>query len=354
MIKTICFAVILLIAEVMQGQTRDSASCCCTQTNFAPAGIMTDHVHEKGKFGIAYAYMDMQMRGNASGSSMLSDEQVYAHNYMMAPGRMNMQMHMLMLMYGITDRFTVMAMPSFIQNNMSMHMMPMQMMNMPGMTMERYNGMPASSAASGLGDTRLYALYNFLSGCKRRLVAGIGLSFPTGNISAKGATVQSANDVLPYNMQLGTGTFDVLPSLVYAANLTDKLSLGLSANANIKNGVNSHTYAFGNEYAFSSWVSYKSVKWMSVSLRAEGYLQERIYGYDAQVQLSSLNDPSANKYNYGGRRVNAYAGLSFRLPLAGTTESLLMLEYGRTAWQNVNGVQMPLKSVISARVQFNF
>lgn len=93
---------------------------------------------------------------------------------------------------------------------------------------------------------------------------------------------------------------------------------------------------------------------MSVSLRAEGYLQERIYGYDAQVQLSSLNDPSANKYNYGGRRVNAYAGLSFRLPLAGTTESLLMLEYGRTAWQNVNGVQMPLKSVISARVQFNF
>ncbi|HXU28690.1 MAG TPA: hypothetical protein VN698_15785, partial [Bacteroidia bacterium] len=207
------FNVLLLVAllqtfVVNAVERKDSTQCssnCCNPDAVAPAGIMTDHVHEKGKFAIAYSYMNMTMQGNQMGTKSVSDATIF-NNYMMATNRMNMQMHMLMPMYGLTDRFTVMAMLSYNINNMSMHMMPMQSMNMPGMTMTDYKSMPTKMNSSGLGDTKIYALYNVLPSCNHRLVAGLGLSLPTGNIRVKGATMQSNSDVLPYCMQLGTGT----------------------------------------------------------------------------------------------------------------------------------------------------
>ena len=46
-----------------QDSTLCNSSCCCKpDAALAPAGIMVDHVHEKGKFGIAYGYMNMAMR----------------------------------------------------------------------------------------------------------------------------------------------------------------------------------------------------------------------------------------------------------------------------------------------------
>lgn len=235
------FNVLLLVAllqtlVVYSTERRDSTKCsfsCCRPDAFAPAGVMTDHVHDKGDFSIAYSYMDMAMQGNQIGTKAVSDATIF-NTYMMVTNRMNMQMHMLMPMYGVTDRFTLMAMLSYNVNNMSMHMVPMQsMMNMPGMTMADYNNMPTTMKSSGLGDTKIYALYNVLPACNSRLVAGMGLSLPTGSINAKGATMQSTNDVLPYSMQLGTGTYNLLPSLVYVGQGIH-LSWGAAFNANIK------------------------------------------------------------------------------------------------------------------------
>src|SRR6185437_10714436 len=106
--------------------------------------------HDKGKFAIAYSFMDMAMQGNQSGTKQVSDATVF-NTYMMATNRMNMQMHMLMPMYGITERLTVMAMLSYNINTMSMHMMPVQSMSMPGMTMTDYNSMPTRMNSSVLG-----------------------------------------------------------------------------------------------------------------------------------------------------------------------------------------------------------
>ncbi len=102
-----------------QDSTKCDGFCCCRPDALAPAGIMVDHVHEKGKFGIAYGYMNMAMQGNQSGTSSVSNTAVWT-NYTVAPAKMNMQMHMLMPMYGITNRLTVMAMINYNINTMTM------------------------------------------------------------------------------------------------------------------------------------------------------------------------------------------------------------------------------------------
>jgi hypothetical protein len=355
------FNVLLLVAllqtfVVNSAERRDSTKCsfsCCRPDAFAPAGIMTDHVHCKGNFSIAYSYMNMTMQGNQIGTRVVNDATIF-NNYMMATNRMNMQMHMLMPMYGVTSRFTLMAMLSYNVNTMSMHMMPVQsMMNMPGMTMTDYNSMPTKMNSSGLGDTKIYALYNVLPTCNHRLVAGLGLSLPTGNINAKGVTMQSNNDVLPYCMQLGTGTYNLLPSIVYVGQNTH-LSWGAALNANIKLGTNANNYCLGNEYSVSPWLAYQFVRWISVSARAEYYSVGKLYGYDAVLNQSSQNDATANTGNYGGQKASGYVGVNLYAPANILKGSRLFLEHGIPFYQNTIGLQSTAKASITARLQFNF
>ena len=350
---------ILLVVVLLQSfiahstEGSDTTKCsfsCCRPDAVAPAGIMTDHVHEKGKFAIAYSFMDMAMQGNQIGAKSVSDAAIF-NTYMMATNRMNMQMHMLMPMYGITDKFTVMAMINYNVNSMSMHMMPMQ--SMPGMTMADYSNMPTKMKSSGLGDTKIYALYNLLPSCNHRLVAGLGLSLPTGSINAKGSTILNNNSVLPYCMQLGTGTFNLLPSLVYVGQ-GSHLSWGLALNANLKLGTNTRNYCMGNEYSVSPWLAYQFTNWISISARAEYYKMDKAVGNDATLNLISLNDGTANITNYGGQKINGYVGLNLYAPSNFLKGARLLLEYGMPAYQNTIGLQSTVKSVVTARLQFNF
>jgi hypothetical protein len=311
---------------------------------------MTDHVHPKGEFSIAYTYMNMDMHGNMNGSAILSNADVFK-TYMMAPHDMTMQMHMLMPMYGITSKLTAMAMINYNVNTMRMNMMPMQTMNMPGMNMSDYSNMPSSSSSSGLGDTKLYLLYNLLGNCMHRLVASAGVSFPTGSINVKGQTLQGSNDVLPYSMQLGSGTYNALPGLVYVGQTTH-LTFGAAVTSSLKIGLNSRQYRWGNEYSFSPWIAWKLHHWASISLRGEVYSMDKMTGYDAQIYQSSLNDPIANTLNYGTLRTIAYAGMNFYANGRILNGARLFLEYGMPAWQYVNGTQMPLKSTFTIKLQY--
>lgn len=356
------FLVAALIASArlqVYAQEKDTSACiqhtkscfeCCRPDAFAPAGVMTDHVHPKGEFGIAYGFMFSESKGNVEGTNSLSDEQIYYNKgYMMAPHIMRMQMHMLMPMYGITNRLTAMAMVMYNVNKMNMHMLPMT--SMPGMAMDTYNDMPTSSQSSGLSDTKLYLLYNLLGDCMHRLVVSGGVSIPTGKINASGATLQGSNDVLPYNMQLGSGTFNALPGVVYAGQ-TYHLNFGAALSSNIKTGANNSNYRWGNEYSFSPWFAYKIQSWASISIRAEYYRMDAIQGYDKAIHLSSGNDPSANVLNYGmQQRAGIYGGINLFAPSSCFKGMRLMAEYGLPVYNKMAGLQMPAKSFFNIRLQ---
>ena len=352
-----------------QDSTQCDGSCCRRADDLAPAGIMVDHVHEKEKFGIAYSYMNMAMQGNQSGTSAVSNAAVWT-NYTVAPDKMNMQMHMLMPMYGITNRLTAMAMINYNINTMTMDLQPgVNPADVPPCCKAAalaHDNLPSKMKSSGLGDTKLYLLYNFLSNPNQRLVLGAGVSLPTGSIDAKGATNMDSNSLLGYNMQLGAGTYNLLPSIVYA-NQFNRLSFGVAFQSNIKLGVNSHNYSWGNEYSFSPWLAYKVATWASVSLRAEGYYMGAMYAYDAAINLNASTDPTANVYNYGSKKlINGLVGVNLYVPKSCFSGLHLLVETGMPAYQNLAGrpfpatlipyqeFQMPTKWTLTARLQYNF
>ncbi len=134
--KTILFVIGLIFlfnnytsAQCTSHSEEGDASCCektlCSSAapdGVAPVGVMSDHIHHEKGLMFSYRLMQMNMSGNLSGTDEVSNPDVFS-NYMMAPDDMQMQMHMIGAMYGLTDRVTVMAMMNILHNKMDMTMM---------------------------------------------------------------------------------------------------------------------------------------------------------------------------------------------------------------------------------------
>ena len=330
---------------------------CCRKDGDVPLGVMTAHIHSKNEWMVSYVYMNMAMRGNKMGTSSASDDAVY-RDYMMSPEKMNMQMHMAMLMYGITDRLTVMAMGGYAIYNMSMNMdqagMNM-MMNMPGMPAT--SGIPMasnmSSKSSGITDTKLYAMYSVSDIRKHNLIGSLGVNLPTGSTTANGMTLISENGRLAYPMQIGTGSYSVLPNATYLHKGTI-ISWGAQAGADIKLNDNAEGYRVGNVYNGTAWISYRFLPNLSASLRGEHVITDKISGYDPEIAVLRNNDPNANGSNFGGQRTSLYIGVNYSLNSTALKNLHILAEYGMPVYENLNGVQMSQRSSLLAGLQYMF
>jgi nitrous oxide reductase accessory protein NosL len=144
------------------------------QMIFNPAfGDDIYHTHPAGMWMTSYKYMHTNMSGLQDGTTSVPVNEVIPmtgtrYGYMMAPTRMTMDMHMLMVMYGLTDRLTLMGMATYQMNTMDM------LMNM-GMG----NRAEPPMRTNGFGDTELRGIYQI----NKYLVGSLGLSIPTGSIN---------------------------------------------------------------------------------------------------------------------------------------------------------------------------
>lgn len=329
----------------------DCMKCACDNTAAdAPVGVMIDHIHEKGSWMVSYRYMNMLMQGNRSEGVPLSDDQVFVH-YMMTPSVMQMDMHMLMGMYSISDRFTAMLMLNYANTSMSMKMMPTEGMNMPGMqTIGNAAGMSMHTA--GLADTKVYGMYRLYSGNGNTVILAAGLSLPTGRIDRQTASFSGAYlERASYNMQMGSGTVDFLPAIVYTGR-SGKTGWGAQLAGVLRTYNNSNGYRLGNESDASTWFSYHFAKWISSSLRVESMYRNRISGYDSQVY--QYKEPGADPLNYGGVQLLAHLGTNVYFSHGLLKNQKLGVEYGVPFYQQMNGLQMNMHYVVSAGWQYLF
>ena len=115
---------------------------------------------------------------------------------------MTMDMYMPMVMYGITDRLTVMVMGNYQVNKMKMLM---DMGPMMGISED------SPMRTAGIGDTELRGMYKI----NEYLVGSLGISLPPG--ASRRIRHYGHDFSRPYDMQLGSGTYDLnLHSLTMA------------------------------------------------------------------------------------------------------------------------------------------
>ena len=187
----------------------------------APIGVMGDHNHKAGEWMVSYRYGFMKMDGNRDGTDDLTSTEVLS-DFMVAPVDMTMQMHMFGLMYGITDRLTMMGMGSYVRKSMN-HVTRMD---------KRFE-----VETRGLGDTKLLGLLTIYDSgndadshrTRDKIHLNLGVSFPTGDTDKRGDTPAGDDQKLPYPMQLGSGTYDPLVALTWVRKYSD-WSVGLQSD----------------------------------------------------------------------------------------------------------------------------
>ena len=297
----------------------------------APIGVMGDHLHAKGGFMVSLRYMNMQMKGNKSGSSSIEDATIY-NSYMVAPQKMSMDMYMLGVMYAPTNKLTLMLMQNFVKNDMDLTA-KMMMMGSPMPMFTKF-----STSSTGLGDLKLGGLYSVYAKGNNSIHLNASLSIPVGSITEKDDTPMMANAKLPYRMQLGSGTYDVSLGATFKGN-TESISWGVQPIFLFRTGTNDSGYTLGNNQQVNIWGAYKVSNSISVSARVLGINEQKISGVDAM--LNPMMIPTANTLNYGGKRINSYVGCNVSFPQTSILKDVRVgLEAGLPIYENYNGIQM--------------
>jgi hypothetical protein len=314
------------------------------------------HTHPAGMWMFNYKFMRMNMDGLRDGTSDVSKSSVgynrmgKPYNYMMIPTVMMMDMHMLMAMYGITDRLTVMAMTNYLENEMEM-LMDMGMPMDPSKPDKGKTKEPPMRT-SGLGDTEIRGIYKI----NKHLVGSLGLSLPTGDIEKEFVTMKRPPYRQPYDMQLGSGTYDLKPALTYSALSDDaKWNWGAQAMYIWHTADNENDWKYGDSLKVTGWLQRAMgplTSWLRLAYSNAG----RISGEDSEIK--KLLDPGmkigapmpdADPDNYGGQRLDGLIGLSL---LKGPVS--IGIEGGWPIYQNLNGLQLKTTWVLNAGIQIMF
>lgn len=339
------------IAEEMDHSEHDMSQ----HSAHTGASAHIHHSHGDGDWMIEYRFMRMNMDGLLDGTNSVNTKDISgvipgmppmkdpSKSYRLAPIDMTMDMHMLMFMYGITDRISMMAMVNYLDNEMDIVMhTPMA---------DRF----ATTKTDGFGD----ALLGIMGKIDSYWTASLGLSLPFGDIDQRFDVVFTGIDPatgMPvsmtvtnvkagYPMQLGSGTYDLIPGITYS-NARDNFGWGFQASYTARLGDNDNDYSLGNVAEAFGWAKYVINSNLLVSGKATYRNWGSIDGQDPELnpELSPVTDPNAS----GGQRLDLSLGLN---GFFGAGHSL-GLEFGIPAYQDLNGPQMETDWILSLTYQY--
>lgn len=320
----------------------------------APISVMGDHFHHQRELMLSYRFMRMSMQGNRDGTSGVSPDEVATNapnpfagmpmqpaTLRVVPTKMTMDMHMVGLMYAPSDRVTLMGMATYLDKEM-------EHITYAGPTGTNRLG-TFTTRSDGFGDTSISALIKLADDGARRWHATIGLSLPTGDIDRTGSVLTPMNTrptvTLPYPMQLGSGTYDLIGGLTYAG-FASAWGWGAQWGSLVRIGKNHEDYALGDEHELQGWLSYLVNRSVSISGRV-GYLYRgNTDGQDARIMAPVQ---TADPHRQGLERVDLGLGANFLVP---GDRHRLALEVTIPVHEDLNGPQLETDWMVTLGWQF--
>ena len=356
----------LSLTAATTAQAAPAFSCCAVDEHHvgrpnehAPISVMGDHTHAKGGWMVSYRYMQMNMDGMRNGSNRVPAADIFASGYTVSPESMTMDMQMFGLMYAPTDKLTLMLMGNYTETEMDHRINPMA----PAMLINVVGGDSFTTETSGFGDLKVGGLYRFFLDGDKKAHAGLTLSLPTGSIDEKDNTPMPGmppsfpKQQLPAPMQLGSGTYDLLPSLTYVQQF-ENWSYGAQANAVIRlQSENDNDYRLGNLFGFTAWAGYNLNEWIGLNGGFNYTHTGKLKGNQEDIGTAGPAGRSvttAFNENYGGERLDAILGINLYVPKGALKGQRIAIDVRLPVCQDLNGFQLETDSVVTIGWQMAF
>lgn len=325
-----------------------------------PAGLMYAHMMPAATpFMVGYRFMYSRQNGPKHllhGPRTVSDRTVVAKGCReigcrFAPTYMDMYMHMIEVMYAPTDWLNLMLMPQFMSMQMNLRELEGRPPPVPGV--HEHTGI-VGHTTGGVGDTILAALVRLFDWRGHHLHLGLGISAPTGAVDLKlRRTGQQDGGLEHFGMQLGSGTWDLLPTLTYTGS-HDRWSWGAQIRGSLRlQDENESGYRLGNGFQSSLWGGYGVTSWLGLTVRGVYTAEGKIVGdFNA---FNGRAGPMDFPTNYGGRFWDAGFGVNAMLPKGWPMfGSVLHFEWLQPVRDDVNGFQLKREGALTVSWSYAF
>ena len=316
--------------------------CCAHCGGNMPLNIFGGGIPEPKEFRFKLSQMIMEMGPLRDGTDEISNDDLIGSangtNFPALPTNMQMYMTMIGAAYSFSDDFAVMGMTSYIENTMRMNL---------------NNGNDFTMTSGGVGDITLLAKYRAYADDNlvptNQVSVLFGLSLPSGSINKKFSN--HTNDtfngsLLPFKMQLGSGTVDPIIGLTYQGS-RDPFWWGFNTQLEGHIYDNEQGYRRAQELRYDFYamkqVHDKVVVHAQLNGWYEGKFSEEAYdvrvsgaGHNALNTANNLISPLFDPDNYGGHKLHFGLGVQFQpLPL-----HVMELTASVPIHQDLNGPQL--------------
>lgn len=318
----------------------------------APAGVMFAHsLPRAGDFMLGYRAMYMRRDGDfKEGSKEPSDTVIVANacgqvDCSAAAESMAHQMHMLDLMFAPTSWLSMMLMPSYLDNDMDLRALD----GGPDDVHSNHD----RHGTGGFGDTRFGALLGLFHRDHHHLQLGLVTSAPTGDTSVRFRRDHGVErGFLHYDMQLGSGTWDFLPSLSYLGS-SGRFRFGAQTAGVVRmEGEGPSGYALGDEIQVSGWGGIEMGDRLAATLRGVYTRQGRIQGrFDRPTVVRT---PGDRPNNAGGRLFDLGIGLELSVPRGSFEGVQISVEWLQPLAEDWNGYQLERTGTLAASAGMSF
>ncbi len=324
----------------------------------APAGLMFSHmINQQDGLMIGYRFKHGRRSGETlNGSDSVNDLSVvrsacdpaipcrYIQSYM------EMDMHMVNLMYAPIEGLNLMLMPQWM--SMDMNLRELQGRPDPVEGEHEHSGI-AGHETGGVGDTIFAALLKLWTHPNHELHLGLGFSAPTGDVEQEFRRIaRQDGGIVHFGMQLGSGTWDFLPSLTYNGQYQDWF-WGAQVQANLRmEHRNKSGYRLGDQLQTSLWGGYQLTDWLSATLRSQYSVEGSIKGdfNTDNARIGPMDFPA----NYGGRFWDIGLGVQASLPDHFLKGHTFRFEWLQPVHDDMNGYQIERDHTLIASWSYNF
>ena len=364
-----------------------------SSNSLSPSLLQGDYVYQKGDMKVGYKYINKYFSGNNLGSSSISGQEINNHGefgYSAYGKTMKYETHSLDFAYGITDMITVIANMNFSNKKMSATEFEIaEIPAEPSACESEYFAtgicgnncqliadpdcdwvcvdsnpnqptpvVPASNwnmSSNGLEDLEILALIQFFENDYGNIHANLGLTLPTGKIDELDKYYESNTNgwLLPYPMQLGSGTVDPIIGLTGKYN-SELFMIGAQLKGVFRVTKNEQDYALGDKIQMNIWGVFSLFPWLGITGRFKIEEVGKTSGSSPRMTVD-LTPYGGYFDNTGSSNQILAIGASFILPKGNLDgENIITLEYELPIKQDLNGIQMNMENNMILNWKYEF
>lgn len=339
MARKIAFAslVVASILVAMPAQAQRLQWSADRPDGHAPAGVKSDYTVAKGHLYVGYRYYRDDYEGTLVGTMPFFSDDVLGAGFAVAPLTLDREIHELEFRFGLTDDITFVASMPFIQSTMLNE------------TVDVF----FETDSDDIGDLQLNWLFDVFEVDDYRMLLKLGATVPLGETNDRDRTPFSGTgrDVLPFSMQSGSGSPDILAGMTFLKQ-NEVGTFGAQANTVLRVVDNDRGYRLGDRFDASFWGAYNLNDWLGLSVRALFETWGDVQGFEPETD--GVLDPSANPFTQGGERWWIPFGVNLYFQEGAVVGHRISFEWYYSIHEDLHGPQLSVDQRIVASWQLVF